>query len=166
MVASTLMHPQSGVSVITRTITLFFLLLIFLSGCSPELPEPMPDVGINQEELAYNTSIKISAPKQLNTYKSGESVDLEIVNLTQNEWIFNVTKDILIYQYEQKEWKKISDKMINIGATELVLGAKGIFPLDNIGIGVLPDLKIDQSSRLRIIVIVHGKNAGFTLCPV
>jgi hypothetical protein len=120
---------------------LLFLTLTFLSSCSHELPSQMPDIGKNGKELEYNAFIKLSAPKELNSYKSGESVNLELVNLTQNKWTFNVTEDIFIYQYEKNEWKKISDTMVNIGATELFLESKGSFPLDKQEIGVLPDLK-------------------------
>jgi len=45
--------------------------------------------------------------------------------------------------------------MINIGETELTLGAKGNFPLDKRLVGVLPDVKLDQSTSLRIFLLVH-----------
>lgn len=119
----------------------------------------MPDIGVSSDELEFNTYIKLTAPKQLNIYKPGKSISLDIENLSDKEWTFNI-KDILIYQYENQAWKKVSDKMINIGTTEEILGQKGKFPLDEVLVGVLPEVKPDQSTRLRIIIIFHGQDNG------
>jgi hypothetical protein len=54
--------------------------------------------------------------------------------------------------------EKISDNMENIGATELILGPKGEFPLDARLAGVLPDVGHNQFANLRIILIVHERN--------
>jgi len=136
---------------------LVFVLLILLPACSKSLPGDMPDLGISSDELEFNTYIKVTAPKQLNSYKIGDSVDLEIENISEYEWDFNITKDILIYYYENEEWKKVSDRMVDIGATQLALGSSGNFPLDKQGFGVLPDIAPDRPTTLRIIVIVHGQ---------
>ncbi len=133
----------------------FVLLILLLSACSKSLPSDMPDLGISSDELEFNTYIKITVPKQLNNYKIGDSVDLEMENLSKDEWSFNITKDILIYYYENEEWRKVSDKMTHIGATELILGPSGNFPSDKQVFGVIPDIKPDQPMNLRIFIIGH-----------
>ena len=135
---------------------LVFVLLILLPACSKSLPGDMPDLGISSDELEFNTFIKVTAPKQLNSYRSGDSVALEIENISEYEWDFNITKDILIYYYENEEWKKVSDKMIHIGATELTLEPSGNFPSDKQVFGILPNIEPNRPTNLRIIIIGHG----------
>jgi hypothetical protein len=136
----------------------FLIFVLFLlSCCSQSLPEQMPDLGISNNQLEFNSYINLTAPKQLNSYKPGKSVSLEVKNLSDKVWNFSITKDILIYQYENNEWKKVSDIMTTIGKTESTLGPKGSFPLDGDIVGVLPDVKLDQSTTLRIIILFHEK---------
>jgi len=136
---------------------LVFVLLILLPACSKSLPGDMPDLGISSDELEFNTFIKVTAPKQFNSYRSGDSVTLEIENLSEYEWSFNILKDILIYYEDDEKWKKVSDKMIHIGATELTLEPSGTFPSDKQVFGVLPNIEPNRPTNLRIIVIVHGQ---------
>lgn len=139
---------------------LIWFLFFLLASCSQSLPSQMPD-SINSDELDLNTYIGLSAPKECNTYKPGKEVCLEVKNLSDREWDFSITSDILIYRYEDKKWKLVADEMENIGATELTLSPKGTFPLDTDLIAVLPDIEPDASINLRIILIVHQKNLGF-----
>jgi hypothetical protein len=136
---------------------LFFVLLLLLSSCSKSLPDQMPDLGIKSDQLEFNTYIKLTVPKGCNSYKMGKFVCLGVENLSDKAWKYNVTKDVLIYQVKNNEWKKVSDNAINIGATEITLGPRGEWPLDSRIIDVLPDVKPDQSAYLRIILIVHDQ---------
>jgi hypothetical protein len=83
-----------------------------------------------------------------------------VLNLSDREWIFDTTKDILIYQYDNQKWNQISDKMLNIGTTDLSLGPSGKSPLDKDIVGVLPDVNLKQTTPLRIIIIFHEKDQG------
>lgn len=134
---------------------LVFVLLMLLPACSKSLPGDLPDFGISSDELEFNTFIKVTAPKQLNSYRSGDSVALEIENLSEYEWGFNITKDILIYYEDDEKWKKVSDKMIHLGATELTLEPSGNFPSDKQVFGVLPNIEPNRPTHLRIIIIGH-----------
>ena len=115
----------------------------------------IPELDVNFDEKEFNTYIKITAPNELNSFKSGESISLEVENLSDKECLFDITKDILIYKYENQKWKKITDKMVNIGETKLSLGASGTFPMDKQIVGVLPDIKPNQSIELRIILLAR-----------
>lgn len=145
----------------TATI-LVVVLLLFASSCSKSLPDQMPNLGIRGDELEFNKYIRLTVPQQLNSYKSGKFVGLEIENLSKQKWNFNLTKDILIYQYQDNKWIEVSDKMVNIGALELTLEPKGQSPLDKQLVNVLPNVKNDQSITLRIFLILHGGTAEET----
>jgi hypothetical protein len=80
---------------------------------------------------------------------------LEITNLSEKVWSLNKRKDILIFQYENKNWKKISDKMEHLGNTDTTLGPTGIFPEDQDIVSILPAVEGSKSIFLRIFVIVH-----------
>lgn len=69
---------------------LFCALLLFLSACGPALPDQMPDIGIDTDLLEFNTSISLTAPKELNTFKSGNEVCIDIKNLTEKTFDFSV----------------------------------------------------------------------------
>jgi len=58
----------------------------------------LPDLGISIDELELNTYIRLNAPKQLNVFKPGSSLSLEVSNISEDDWCFNITKDILIYE--------------------------------------------------------------------
>jgi hypothetical protein len=139
---------------------LSMLLLLVLLSCKSSLPESMPELGENIESSKLNTNIQIKTPKECNTFKPGKGVCLQIENLTDKIWKFNVYKDILIFRFENHEWKKISDNTIHIGTTEFMLDSKGQFPLDKYLIGVLPDVAPDQPVELRIFIIAHPQNQG------
>ncbi len=134
---------------------MLLVMIILLSSCRNSLPNDMPDLGMNVDELELNESIRLTVPKECNTFRSGKSVCLEVANLTGEEWDFNIKKDILIFQYENKNWERVSDKMINIGKTELTLGPTGNFPEDKDIVSVLPEVERGKSISLRIFVIVH-----------
>jgi hypothetical protein len=85
---------------------LFCIFLLFLSACSRQLPDLMPDLGIDADELELNKYISLSAPEECNSFQAGNEVCLEVKNLTEQIWNFNITSDILIYRYENEEWKK------------------------------------------------------------
>lgn len=138
-------------------ISIFIIFVQFLSACSITLPSTIPELEVNYDEKEFNTYIKITAPKDLNTFKSGESISLEVVNLSDNECFFDITKDILIFKYENQKWEKITDKMVNIGETTLALAASGTFPMDKQIVGVLPDIETKQSIELRIILLARAQ---------
>lgn len=135
-------------------------LVILFSSCNNSLPDEMPDIGIDVDEIEWNSYIRLSAPKECNTYQTGASICLEITNLSAEEWEFHIDNDILIFQFEDNHWKKISDKMINIGAKELLLGPEGSFPIDTDIVSVLPDLEDKKVASLRIFIIVREKTTN------
>lgn len=146
---------------------MLFILVLQLSACNNSLPEGMPDLGMNGDDLELNTDIRLTTPKECNTFQSGKPICLEITNLSEKEWSINKRKDILIFQYESKEWKKISDNMIHLGNMDTILGPTGIFPNDQDVVSVLPEVEGSKSIYLRIFIIVHeqslekeGQNKG------
>lgn len=80
-----------------KVLLILLTAFLFLSSCNRSLPAEMPDIGLDTDPLDFNEYIKITAPKSCNTYKSGEDVCLELKNLTDNIWNYNLKEDIYIY---------------------------------------------------------------------
>jgi hypothetical protein len=130
-------------------------MILLLPSCSSSFPDEMPDLGVNGSGLELNTHIRISTPKDCNSFVSGKRVCLEITNLSEKVWGFHIKKDILIYRYSDKQWEKVSDKGIIIGKTDVTLSPSGESPSDREIVSILPKVERDQSVFLRIFIIVH-----------
>ena len=134
-----------------------FVLFVLLS-CKASLTENLPDLGPEIDLSQLNTLIKISVPKECNSFKLNKEVCLQIINLSEKNWEFNVKKGIQIFQLVNNEWRKVSDKAIDQGAIDMILGPKGDFPNDKRVIPIFPDIKSDQAVFLRIFVIVYNQD--------
>ena len=134
---------------------LSILILALLASCKPTLPDEAPDLIDALDVTRMNIDYKISVSRDGNTFKPGDTIRLEMENLTDQPWDFNVRDDIFIYRNQDGEWKFVSDKMIDIGAIDLTLEPKGTFPGGERFIPVVPDVETDQKVYLRIYVIAH-----------
>lgn len=136
------------------------LVIIFFLGssCSTPLPDNMPDLGVNIDTLELNTNIHVTALNDCNTFKPGKEVCLQVENFSNKDWVIDITKDILIFQYKDNQWRQVSNNTRYIGAIELILSAKGSFPFDQQFPSILPAVKNDEPANLRIFVIAHERH--------
>lgn len=129
--------------------------MLHITSCQKPLPSSMPDLNTQIDEAALNTNISVTVPKEINSLKLENTINLRIDNLSDNVWLFSVKEDILMFRFENNEWKEVQDKSVDLGETELTLDIAGNFPLDSIVIPVSPDLIMDYPIALRIFVLAH-----------
>ena len=153
----------------TKTLLLVLFAAMGLLSCSSSMPKDEPDLGIDMDMSQLNTTIKVTTPKKLNSYKIGKQLELEIVNLSDQTLKFN-PDEIQIFQVEDDKWKKVSNNMKTILVDDFVvepnevsstkylkLKPKGSFPDDKMPITILPDVKSNKPIFLRIFVLAHGQ---------
>ena len=131
------------------------IMLLMMTACLGSNPEPMPDLGEEYQGLEFNKEILISVPRACNKFNVDNSLCLDVDNYGNNIWTFNIEEDIFIFQKDGNNWVRINDRAIHLGQIEVTLGAKGNFPLDQEIIGVMPDTKINEMTKIRIIFIFH-----------
>lgn len=150
-----------------KTLLLALLAVAMLISCSPSFPKDEPDLGMDIDISQLNTAIKVTAPKSINSYKTGVSLELEIVNLSEQILEFRID-DIQIFRIESGHWQKVPNIMETIIVDDLImepneasntknltLEPNGVFPGYKDIIGVLPDVQLDKSVFLRIFVFAY-----------
>ena len=92
--------------------TIIFVVVIFLCSCVPSQSPPHPE-GIPNGNL--NQVVKIIAPQEWNTFKLGNSIDLEITNLSNRSLVFDKGFGVRIFLAKDNQWVEIKDKLKSIG---------------------------------------------------
>lgn len=119
----------------------------------------MPYLAAEVDELTFNTQIKVTAPKALNSFILDDSfIRIKIDNLSDQTWYLSILEDIQIFRYENNAWVEIEDKTAHLGATEFILSEAGDFPDDSIITSISPDLNSDAPVALRIFVLAHDES--------
>ena len=151
-----------------RTLVLMFFTIIGLLSCSQSLPKGEPNLELNIDTPQLNTTLKVTAPKSVNSYKLGTPLELEIINLSDQVLDFN-TDEIQIFCVKNDLWEKVTYKEIIIvddlimepnelnSVSSLTLAPNGVFPGFKRVFPVFPDLNSDKSVFLRIFVFAHAK---------
>ena len=151
----------------TRTLLFVLFAATGLLSCSSSMPKDEPNLDIDMDRSQLNKTIKVAAPKELNSYKIGKQLELEIVNLSDQTLKIN-PDEIQIFQVEDDKWQKVSNNVKTILVDDfvlepnedsntkyLMLKPKGPFPDDKMPITILPDVKSNKPVLLRVYVLAH-----------
>lgn len=145
---------QSNKSIVSKIIIVFAFLL---TAClSDEKNEPL----VFDEDF-LNQQISIKAPEFFNTYKTTDAISFEIRNNSPYEIIFPNDYNIMIFSWENNQWKEIYE----IPPTRLPEGNFTLSPKINSAVGknifVLPDLpNHNQEYDLRVYIFGEAKKDG------
>ena len=139
---------------------IIFLLASFaLFSCQPASPGHFPDLGMSVESIQFNTIIRFNVPKEVNTLKLGETIHLELENLSDEIWLFDIA-EIQMFRFENNNWQKVKNNILSIGDGEQVetLQPKGSWPGSKALIPIMPDVTSDKMISLRVVILVHNIN--------
>jgi len=135
----------------------FFLLYLtvfshLLTSCQslPAMPE-LPDVGIPAEEI--NKRIKLIAPQEWNTFKTGEVIGISVEVISEDQIAFQHDYDVLIFALKDREWVEVPNLM-NYPEGYVLLSKPNGEPFkrgDARVDPILPDL--DKNVTVRIIIV-------------
>ncbi len=138
---------------------LFFLFgFVTLTGCNQgensNIIEGMP---FEQEmPLIENGDILLTIPDVWNTHKIGESIGLDIQNLSERDFIYN-QNDIQIYYLDNAEkWIKVNNKVVYLGGEQdIVVGSPtaNSGALTTVSEFVDPDFHYSQTTYVRVIIV-------------
>jgi hypothetical protein len=138
-----------------RLICLIFLLLI-TAGCSSDRFPNIPETGISAEHL--NKELKLTALPAFNTFKIGESINLELRLESNLEVEVSPESDTKIFYLnsETNEWQQVQE-IPDLGVFEpqtfvLSLKDNGI---NEISISLYPSLPIG-TKPIYLLIIVTG----------
>jgi hypothetical protein len=130
--------------------TIYLLLLqIVLPSCSTTNPNhPIPI-----EEGFQNKQILIRAPGYANTFKTTESLILELKYNSYNEIVFPRNYNLRIFEYSDDEWVEIKEKPTQRFPDEdIIFSPDKYMPAVQV-VGLFPDLPdIFREYKLRIYV--------------
>ena len=126
-------------------------ILLFLTSCANRSPSTMPDVGEVDE---MNIRINITAPEGWNTSKLREPITLQIINLSEEDILFDENYGTRMFIYDRENWVEVFDQITSFYHDDIILQP---FTGDSTTTGVItvsPQLKrYDKKTLIRIIVL-------------
>jgi hypothetical protein len=134
-------------------VTIYLLLLqIALPSCSTT----NPDHPIPIEEGLLNKQLLIRAPANANTFKTTESLFLELKYNSYNEIIFPRNYNPRIFEYSDDEWVEINEKPTQRFPDEdIIFSPDKYMPAVQV-VGLFPDLP-DVFREYKLRIYVTGK---------
>ena len=133
--------------------TIIFVVVIFLCSCVPSQSPPHPE-GIPNGNL--NQVVKIIAPQEWNTFKLGNSIDLEITNLSNRSLVFDKGFGVRIFLAKNNQWVEIKDKLKSIGADSIFMRPTTSNKSETRGFSVSPDVD-ELAGKTLIRIYIFGK---------
>lgn len=131
---------------------LFVFQLLIIAACSP-LGRDDP-ISINPKYV--NDQILLRAPQYANTFKTNDSIILELKNNTHNTLTFPRNYNIKIFEDSKEGWIWISEKPTQrTPANDIVLSPKEESPVVEVVV-VFPDLP-DTNREYKLRIYVVGK---------
>ncbi len=134
------------------------IIIIVLSSCRsptsspPKFTIPMSDIGADVQKNKY---LQIIAPEGWNSFKTDESVSLDVRNVSEKPIAFGPDLGARIFVYTDKEWIEVGNKMIYEN-DPLTLDPSDNWYADKTASAiVLPDLP-DYSVQCNIRIFVIG----------
>jgi hypothetical protein len=129
---------------------LSFCLLLLVIGCTAK--EIRPPVNIEDEFV--NQQIKVRVANYANTFKTTDSVSLELKYDSKNTIVLPIDYNLKIFELIDNQWLEISEKPTErFPADNIVLTPDKVLPAVEMVV-LFPDIKdTSKSHKLRIYVI-------------
>ncbi len=137
---------------------LFLCVFVALSGCAQwENDNVVVSMPFESEiPLVKNGDILLTIPEVWNTHKIGESIGLDIQNLSEKDFVYN-QNDIQIYYLDSSnKWIKVNNKVVYVGGEQdMVVGSPVVDSgaLTTVGEFVDPDFHYSQSTYVRVVIV-------------
>jgi hypothetical protein len=140
-----------------KTLIRIFLIvsiIVVVASCNKNTStQDFPEISIPLNKM--NTKVSINLIKNLNSYKIGEDVDFEVMNLTNNRIQIIPDNDIFLYQKNQSTFIKIDNNLHYSSAIDQIpTKQEDIFGTGSLLFIANPKIQeADKSINIRIFVI-------------
>jgi hypothetical protein len=112
-------------------------------------PESIPIINLNQD-------IQIIVPQAWNTFKLGDTIRLQIVNVSNKTLAFDKNFGSRIFLVEDGQWVEVKNTLISIGEDNILIKP----PINNINDTRGYSVKLDtneKKGRTEVRIYVFGK---------
>jgi hypothetical protein len=139
------------VNTILFAISPILILQMLLMGCSRTEVKP-PEINVDKENV--NQQILLRAPKNFNTFKTTDDINLELKYNTQYEIVFPNDYNLKMFLQTDDHWVEIHEiPTIRLPEGNIVLSPNALMPaVENIFVSPdLPDYNLKYYLRVYVI---------------
>ncbi len=129
--------------------------IIFLCSCTKSQDRPRPE-GISTANL--NQDIQIIVPQAWNTFKSGDTVSLQIVNVSNKTLFFDKNFGSRIFLVENGQWIEVKNKLKSIGSDSIVMEPTINNTNETRGFSVKSDMG-GKTRKAEVRIYIFGKSS-------
>jgi hypothetical protein len=124
--------------------------LLLVVGCNWKGKARMPGIDIPLEDM--NNELHLSAPPEINTFKTTDNCRLVLVNSSDTPILLPQDYGVHIFQYVDGKWESIENRF------DYPSGEKEVLPRDNqpfreVVLAVHPFVLSDQPVTVRVVVV-------------
>lgn len=121
----------------------------FLVSCSSTTAESIPGDDIPVENI--NTYMKLyDAPELMNSHKNGDTITLQIINLSKSTIRFPENYHAKVFKKENGKWSEVQNNFYNSG-DNLFLPTKESYPL-GVLVGFFPITFVSSPITIRVSI--------------
>lgn len=142
--------PQSMRSKIIILITVVFLCSCMKSQDRPH-PEDIPAVNLNRD-------IQIIVPQAWNTFKLGDVIDLQIVNISNKTLVFDKNFGSRIFLVEDGQWVEVKNTLASIGEDNILMKPPTNNQNGTNGYSVKLDAS-EKTGKTEVRIYIFGKSS-------
>lgn len=136
-------------------------LLVYLTACvSNRLPE-VAAIQIPDEEL--NTRISLTAPDGWDSFKTGDTVTLTIINTSGDKILFDPNYGARIFVFDDDGWIETSNELVSLDIDDVILEPIKDNPASTGTTSIRPKLAIEASNltvRIYVVGYLYADNVG------
>ena len=132
------------------------LIIIFICGCTKAQDRPHPE-DISATNL--NQAIQIVLPQAWNTFKVGDHISIQIVNISKRTLAFDKDFGSRIFIVENDQWVEVNNKLLSLGEENILIKPPTNNKNETRGFSFSPDLG-EETSRTELRVYIFGKFSG------
>jgi len=131
-------------------------MVILLSSCTTSQTRPHPE-GISSTNL--NQGIQIIAPAAWNTFRLGDAISLQIINISTETLAFDKDFGIRIFIFKDDQWAETRNKLISVGFDNIIMKPPTNNKNETRGYSINPDIgEITSTALIRIYVFGKSSN--------
>ena len=125
-------------------------MLFLMNSCSLFGQERMQGIDLPLEKM--NDKLKLTAPRELSSFKIGDDLGLVLTNLSDETIVLPQDYGVHIYQNVDNQWEAVENR-IDYGEGEKVMLAENHQPFRDAIVVVTPLVFSDQPVKIRVVIV-------------